>query len=101
MALAILRALPALERRILPSSGYRRIDAAETERLVSQGSGWKVSRSAVWQQRAYADLLADAEAGAPRQDLKIVAESIDKAGFIEPSVLEVGCGGGYHGRILE
>lgn len=101
LARAVLRTIPALERRILPSAGYRRIDAAEFKRLQSVDSGWKASRSANWQLRAYEALVADAEAGTARDDLRIAAEAVDGAGLERPSLLEVGCGGGYHGRIFE
>jgi ubiquinone/menaquinone biosynthesis C-methylase UbiE len=100
IAFAILRALPAMERRVLPSAGYRRIDRAEAERLQAKGSGWTSGRSAAWQQRAYDALLEDMAAGRPRQDLAIAADAVDAAGISRPSLLEVGCGGGYHSAIF-
>jgi ubiquinone/menaquinone biosynthesis C-methylase UbiE len=100
MAFAILRALPAVERRVLPSAGHRRIDRAEAERLQAEGSGWKSGGSAAWQQRAYDRLLDDMEAGAPRRDLAVAAEAVDAAGLTRPSLLEVGCGGGYHSAVF-
>lgn len=100
LAFAVLRALPPIERRVLPSAGYRRIDRAEAERLQTSGSGWKSPRSATWQQQAYDRLLEDMAAGSPRRDLAIAAEAVDSAGLSEPSLLEVGCGGGYHSAVF-
>jgi SAM-dependent methyltransferase len=100
LAFAVLKALPPLERRLLPSAGYRRIGREDALRLQAGGSGWKSGRSAAWQQQAYDRLLGEMEAGAPRADLAIAAEAVDAAGLIEPSLLEVGCGGGYHSAVF-
>lgn len=100
LAFAVLRALPPIERRLLPSAGYRRIDRAEAERLQARGSGWKSNRSAAWQQSAYDMLLEQMDAGHPRRDLSIAAEAVDQSGIERPSLLEVGCGGGYHSAIF-
>jgi ubiquinone/menaquinone biosynthesis C-methylase UbiE len=99
-ALTLLRSMPPLERRVLPSAGYRRIRRAEAERLQAAGSGWKSGRSAAWQQRAYDELLEQMSAGVPRRDLAIAAEAVDAAGLTAPSLLEVGCGGGYHSAVF-
>lgn len=100
LAFAVLRAVPPLERRLLPSAGYRRIGREEAARLAAQGSGWKSAGSAAWQQQSYDRLLEAMAAGAPRRDLAIAAEAVDAAGLIEPSLLEVGCGGGYHSAVF-
>jgi len=100
LAFAVLKALPPLERRLLPSAGYRRIGREEAVRREAEGSGWKSARSAAWQQQAYDRLLEEMAAGAPRGDLAIAAEAVDAAGLTEPSLLEVGCGGGYHSAIF-
>jgi ubiquinone/menaquinone biosynthesis C-methylase UbiE len=100
LAFRVIRAVPPLERRLLPSAGYRRIDRAEAERIQAAGSGWKNSSSAAWQQVAYDRLLEQMDAGAPRRDLQVAAEAIDAAGFDAPRVLEVGSGGGYHSAIF-
>jgi SAM-dependent methyltransferase len=100
VARRILKAVPLLERRLLPSSGYRLIVRAEAERLQAEASGWKSPRSAAWQQRAYDGLLAEMAAGRPRDDLRIAAEAVDAAGIDRPDLLEVGCGGGYHSAVF-
>lgn len=99
-ARGVLRAVPDLERRLLPSSGYRLIDRAEAGRLQASATGWQSARSAAWQQRAYDKLLADMAAGHPRGDLKVAAEAVDAAGIDRPDLLELGCGGGYHSAIF-
>lgn len=99
-ARGVLRSVPALERRLLPSSGYKLIDRAEAERLQASGSGWQSARSAAWQQRAYDKLLADLAAGLPRGDLQVAAEAVDATGLDRPDLLEVGCGGGYHSAVF-
>jgi ubiquinone/menaquinone biosynthesis C-methylase UbiE len=99
-ARGVLRSVPALERRLLPSSGYRLIDRAEAERLQASASGWQSARSAAWQQRAYDRLLVDMAAGHPRGDLMVAAEAVDAAGLDRPDLLELGCGGGYHSTIF-
>lgn len=101
IAFALLRAFPALERRVLPSAGYRIIDRAEAERLIALPSGWQRQSSAAWQQRAYEALLASARSGDVRADLRIAAEAVDATGLVESKLLEIGCGGGYHSEIFE
>jgi ubiquinone/menaquinone biosynthesis C-methylase UbiE len=100
IAYPLLRAVPPIERRLLHSAGYRSISRDEAERLQTQASGWKRPRSAARQQAAYDRLLAAMEQGAPRRDFTVAAEAVDAAGLAEPSLLEVGCGGGYHSAIL-
>ncbi|MES2096950.1 MAG: class I SAM-dependent methyltransferase [Pseudomonadota bacterium] len=101
VALAVLRHLPWLERRVLASAGYRRIDRREMERLQGLPSGWKNESSARRQQLAYEALLAEMRYGRPRQDFRVVAEAVDAVGLLNPTLLEVGCGGGYHSAVLE
>lgn len=100
MVFAALRAMPPVERRVTASAGYRRIDRAEAARLQREGSGWRSPRGALRQQRAYDRLLAGMAAGAPRGDLAIAAEAVDAAGLATPSLLETGCGGGYHAAVF-
>ncbi len=100
LAFAALRRMPMLERRLLASAGYRRIDIAEAQRLQASPSGWKSKSGARRQQAAYDGLLAELEIGNPRQDFRVAAEAVDEAGLERPSLLEVGCGGGYHRAVF-
>jgi ubiquinone/menaquinone biosynthesis C-methylase UbiE len=100
LALHVIRAVPPLERRILPSAGYRRIDREELLALAAAPSAWTNPRSAEWQQRAYDRLLAEMGAGNPRADFRIAAEAVDAVGFDRPTLLEVSCGGGYHSAVF-
>jgi SAM-dependent methyltransferase len=100
LAFAVIRAIPPLERRLLPSAGYRRIDRAEMMRRVSAPSAWTDVSSAAWQQRAYDRLLADMEAGYPRDDFRIAAEAVDATGLSHPTLLEASCGGAYHSAVF-
>lgn len=100
LAHAVLKAVPPLERRLLPSAGYRRIGREEAVRIEAEGSGWKSPRTAAWQQQAYDRVLEEMAAGAPRRDLAVAAEAVDAAGLAEPRLLEVGCGGGYHSAVF-
>jgi ubiquinone/menaquinone biosynthesis C-methylase UbiE len=97
---ACLRLAPAVERRLLVSAGYRPISRADAERRQAGTSGWKSGRSAAWQQSAYDRLLQQMSRGEPRLDLRIAAEAVDEVGLAYPTLLEVGCGGGYHSAIL-
>lgn len=101
LAFAVLRRLPWLERRVLASAGHRRIGGADTERLRARPSGWKSRSGARRQQAAYDALLAAMAAGRPRQDFRVAAEAVDAAGLQAPTVLEVGCGGGYHAAVFD
>jgi SAM-dependent methyltransferase len=101
LILSAIRAIPPLERRLLPSAGYRRIAHDEFLRQIEKPSAWTNDRSAAWQQRAYDGLLADMAAGRPRKDFSVAAEAVDAAGIDRPSLLEVGCGGGYYSAVFK
>ena len=94
----LLRRVPLVGKHLSASSGYQILTK---ERAVSeQAGGWYSARTAERQQRAYQQLLADMHAGRPRVDLTIAAHALRETKLSEPSILEVGCGGGYYSEIL-
>lgn len=97
--LAVLQAIPPLERRLLPSAGYRKIGKSDLAK-IRPDCGWSSCRTARWQQKVYDRLIAELKAGSPRQDFEIAALAVDRAGLKHPSLLEVGCGGGYHSAVF-
>ena len=97
---AILRGMPAIERRVLPSAGYRLITESEARQMQSGSAGWLEPDSAAWQQRAYTELLADMASGHPRADFQVIANAVDACGHDTATLLEAGCGGGYHSHVL-
>lgn len=101
LILSAIRSVPPLERRLLPSAGYRRISRDEFLRQVEAPSAWTNDQSAAWQQRAYDRLLADIEAGSPREDFSVAAEAVDAVGIDRPALLEAGCGGGYYSAVFQ
>lgn len=100
LAFAVIRAIPPLERRLLPSAGYKRLSHDAYLRRINAHSAWTDDGSAAWQQRAYDKLLAGMEAGQPRRDFCVAAEAVDTAGLTHPALLEVSCGGGYHSAVF-
>jgi SAM-dependent methyltransferase len=97
--LAAIRAIPPLERRLIPSAGYRKLDKSELG-TIGLTAGWKSPRSAQWQQATYDGLMAELVAGRPRRDFEIAAHAVDTTALQRPSLLEVGCGGGYHSAVF-
>ncbi len=80
------------------SSDYR-IVAAETARSVSF-DGWLDPEVAARQDAAFRELIEQLRTGKVRRDLKVAVETMQAAGLIDPSVLEVGCGSGYYYEIM-
>jgi ubiquinone/menaquinone biosynthesis C-methylase UbiE len=64
--------------------------------LSHRSRGWHASSTVRRQEAAYDLLLADMREGNPRNDLKVAAEAVDKAGLSAPTLLEIGCGSGYY-----
>jgi SAM-dependent methyltransferase len=95
----LLRKTP-LARLLLPSADYRLL--TRDEALAAQGAtGWLRGLTARRQQKAYEGLLQQMAAGQPRIDLVVAAEAIRATGLERPSILEIGCGGGYYSAVLD
>ena len=94
----IVRSIPWLRRQWLVSADYTLISEAEARHRRS--GGWLSSLTVRRQERAYARLLRDMYAGAPRIDLGVAAEAVDAAGLTSASLLEVGCGSGYYSEVF-
>jgi SAM-dependent methyltransferase len=96
-----LRAMPMLERQILPSAGYCRLSRAEAETFNARAQGWHSTRSAHRQEAAYTGLLARMHAGQPRADIRVAADAVSATGLAHPSLLDIGCGNGYYAEIFD
>lgn len=94
-----VREIPWLRRQLFASVDYAVLSPEEAVRQRS--GGWGLRLTAKRQQRAYEGLLEQMRAGAPRVDLAIAAEAVRASGIECPSVLEVGCGGGYYSEVFE
>jgi SAM-dependent methyltransferase len=94
----IIRTIPWLRRQVFASTDYAILSREDSQR--QQASGWLQRLTAHRQQRAYEGLLQQMHAGQPRIDLTAAAEAIRATGLAKPSVLEVGCGGGYYSEVL-
>jgi ubiquinone/menaquinone biosynthesis C-methylase UbiE len=89
-----IRSIPWLRRQVYPSSDHRVI--SEQQARNTHSDGWLSGLSARRQEKAYEDLLAGMRGGDPRIDLTVAADAIRASGLPKPSILEVGCGGGYY-----
>jgi SAM-dependent methyltransferase len=80
------------------SANYERLsDRSEAAEL----DGWRSESVAARQDAAYRQLLEEMHAGDPRLDLRIAADAVRETGLESPSLLEVGCGGGYYSEVFE
>jgi len=97
----VLRAMPVVRRWFVASASYRILTREGAIAAQRNAGGWLRSVTAQRQQRAFEQLVAGMQAGAPRIDLKVAAEAVTATGLRRPSLLEIGCGGGYYSEILE
>lgn len=81
------------------ADGYTVVDRA-TATALSAADGWASISVAEWQNDAYEALLTDMRAGSPRVDLSIAANAVASTGLASPSLLEIGCGGGYYADVF-
>lgn len=81
------------------ADGYAVVDRT-TAIALSVADGWSSDSVAEWQNDAYEALLTDMRAGSPRVDLSIAAEAVAATGLTAPSLLEIGCGGGYYADVF-
>lgn len=95
-----LHKFPIIERRLLPSTGYRRLSYDQALDMQLEPAGWHNPSSATRQQRAYERLLEQLQNDHPRADMIVAAKAVDAAGLDRPNLIEVGCGGGYHSLIF-
>jgi ubiquinone/menaquinone biosynthesis C-methylase UbiE len=96
----IIRLSPWLRRQVFASIDYRVVSRDEAMKSESI-AGWTSARTARRQADAYERLLRQLHAGEPRVDLAVAAEAVRATGLTRPSILEVGCGGGYYSEIFE
>jgi ubiquinone/menaquinone biosynthesis C-methylase UbiE len=95
----LLRTIPWVRRQMSISCDYEVVSAAEARRR--QARGWHRPITITRQDRAYQTLLNAMHQGAPRVDLRIAAEAVDRVGLAVPTLLEIGCGSGYYSEILD
>lgn len=103
--MTILRSIRSLAGRILRrahrgvspvSTGYEVLAAPPAR----EEEGWLSPAVAERQHAAFRPLLEAAARGEPRIDFDVAARAIAATGLDRPSVVEVGCGSGYYGRVL-
>lgn len=87
---------PRLSSRILASSGY----TLDLERFAPDAFGVWTESTSLRQDRAWQPIVAATKAGKPREDVAALYAAMDEIDIASPSVLEVGCGGGYNSEIL-
>jgi SAM-dependent methyltransferase len=97
----MLRATPYVRRYFLSSADYRILTREEALVAQAAGGGWLRTMTAQRQQQAYARLLADMRAGHPRIDLEVAAQAVRATGLVHPTLIEIGCGGGYYSEVLD
>jgi ubiquinone/menaquinone biosynthesis C-methylase UbiE len=96
----VLRATPYIQRYFLSSADYRILTREQALAAQEASGGWLRAMTARRQQKAYEQLLGQMHAGQPRIDLAVAAEAVRATGLVHPSLLEVGCGGGYYSDVL-
>jgi SAM-dependent methyltransferase len=96
-------ARPGRSDQVEISNDYRVLDAGDARALVDGGNldGWYDRTVAERQAEAWRPLVEAMRTGAPRSDLLAAAEAVARTAIVAPSVVEVGCGGGWYSEILE
>lgn len=97
-ARSVARRIPWVRRHLFSSTDYKVITRAQA--YEQPASGWGRSLTAYRQDRAYSALLRQMMAGSPRVDLRAAVEAVRATGIARPSILEVGCGGGYYRQVF-
>lgn len=82
------------------ADGYTVVNR-QTAVNLSAADGWASQPVAEWQNDAYDALLAEMRAGSPRVDLSVAANAVSATELATPSLLEVGCGGGYYSDVFD
>lgn len=97
----ILRATPVVRRWFVASASYKILNREEAIVAQQRSGGWFRGATALRQQKAFEHLVAQMHAGTPRIDLTVAAEAVAATKLARPSLLEVGCGGGYYSEIFD
>lgn len=96
----VLRSTPWVRRLLSASADYSVLDREKAFAAQQASGGWLRGMTAQRQQQAYDRLLAEMRDGSPRIDLRVAAEAVRMTEVEKPSILEVGCGGGYYSEVF-